>query len=344
MDPQNISSQSQQPIIPKPRRSFLPYIVIGGLCFLIPIIIFLYSIIRKNTTTSPETVWVNNQPQSITSKVMSKPHVWKCSHTQEAINVLTDNSKDIGLTIYNNGSSGFLWRENQANPFVSFAFDDSADFYRYGSAEAQKIMNKKPSKEEMVESLKNMLSSPTPAFPVEDVQMNVNNLEDAGFILDRVNSIPQYDLNGNSHYAFVKDSELYNITMTPTALEDTYYFSLHCLLQSQSVRKNMKSVFQLIDPIIPYSKWDSKTILGTPKLYDTLVVFDISELGGGGGAIEEWLKVDNHWELIYSGNGQPPNCDMYEKRKIGKGIECTRCSGSSSDQTQVSCLYSIVTY
>jgi hypothetical protein len=205
---------------------------------------------------------------------------------------------------------GFYWRRDSKEPMVSYPAQKHTTLYLYGQ----------PSSESSNHFAENI--SPL--------------LRRAGFVFDNKNYI-QYAENGvtvggNASYGFLKGKDYYVISVDGSYAEDVSFNKDGTTVQIP-LPENSSGIDiicgvtspaydDLYDRVVGKKVYTTKDRIGLVETKDNVAYFNVGQIGSFGSSSSYWLIANNSVEQLVKGTQEAPLCDIFESRKVGKGIGC----------------------
>ncbi len=135
----------------------------------------------------------------------------------------------------------------------------------------------------------------------------------AGYMVDRQSSDNTYGIN--SALTVEKDKKLVNIHIYEND-KSVFFVDINC---AENIEPQTK-IFKLLATHQAFNAtkntstevWDNK---------DNVYVINVFPKGSLAGHVIYTTSINNSWENLYEGQ-ETPNCDIFESKKIGKGLDC----------------------
>ncbi len=130
-------------------------------------------------------------------------------------------------------------------------------------------------------------------------------------------------------FGFKKDNDHYMLIVDNIASGNADVIKV----TTQCGRPNLEDDM-ILDKIIPLIKDANNQLIGPVSVVEGLYTVGLhAGYSGGGGVMEYWVKNGEDFRKILTSQDYPP-CDLLQKEKVGKGLECLYYNDKQSAEIQ----------
>ncbi len=224
---------------------------------------------------------------------------------------LAGNYKTTTRDLTINDGLGFEWRRNSVEPVINYPSQKNRIVYLYGQP-ADLVSG------QFEESYSGALQS------VSLIKNDLNfNKYTKSTVVD----------GGLGSYGFIKGNDYYLISLTDVNADNVTFNSDGTTTQETQLPKNSSGINikcgvknpsydEIYNKIIKKGTYSNKYRIGIIEIKDGAVALNVAEVGGFGGFASYWLIKDNSVEELVKGMQETPPCDIFELKKVGKGMRC----------------------